>query len=161
MLSRLKQSLISILLVEDSNTSQERAWNPSSAATALLIETAKADDHFDETELAQIERTLVEVLKIDASQIKQSLQLAEEELGQATCLHEITSIINNDWDIKAKLELIEAMWKVVLSDQHIDPNEQHLMRKVKGLLHIPQSEYIAAKLRARETLESSSADRDI
>ena len=133
---------------------RDRIWNPSSAATALLIETARADDDFDESELAQIEQTLVNVLNVDASHIKQTLESAQQELDQATCLHELTSIINSDWEFKAKVNLIEAMWKVVLSDQHIDPNEHHLMRKIKGLLHIPQSEYIAAKLRARDSLES-------
>ncbi len=154
MLSKLRQNLSSILLVEDSDMKRDRTWSPSSAATALLIETARADDHFDESELAQIEQTLVNVLNIDASHIKQTLESAQQELDQATCLHELTSIINNDWDFKAKVNLIEAMWKVVLTDQHINPNEHHLMRKIKGLLHIPQSEYIAAKLRARDSLES-------
>ncbi len=143
-----------MLLVEDSDMNRDRTWSPSSAATALLIETARADDHFDESELAQIEQTLVNVLNIDASHIKQTLESAQQELDQATCLHELTSIINNDWDFKAKVNLIEAMWKVVLTDQYINPNEHHLMRKIKGLLHIPQSEYIAAKLRARDSLES-------
>ena len=143
-----------MLLVEDSDIKRGRTWDPSSAATALLIETARADDHFDESELAQIEQTLVNVLNIDASHIKQTLESAQQDLDQATCLHELTSIINNDWEFKAKVNLIEAMWKVVLTDQHIDPNEHHLMRKIKGLLHIPQSEYIAAKLRARDALES-------
>ena len=143
-----------MLLVEDSDMKRDQTWNPSFAATALLIETARADDHFDESELAQIEQTLVNVLNIDASQIKQTLESAQLELDQATCLHELTSIINNDWEFKAKVNLIEAMWKVVLTDQHINPNEHHLMRKIKGLLHIPQSEYIAAKLRARDALES-------
>ena len=143
-----------MLLVEDSDVNRDGTWNPSSAATALLIETARADDHFDESELAQIEQTLINVLNVDASHIKQTLESAQQELDQATCLHELTSIINSDWEFKAKVNLIEAMWKVVLSDQHIDPNEQHLMRKIKGLLHIPQSEYIAAKLRARDSLES-------
>ena len=143
-----------MLLVEDSDMERSRTWNPSSAATALLIETARADDHFDDSELAQIEQTLVNVLNIDASHIKQMLESAEQELDQATCLHELTSIINNDWEFQAKVNLIEAMWKVVLTDQHINPNEHHLMRKIKGLLHIPQSEYIAAKIRARDALES-------
>ncbi len=143
-----------MLLVQDSDKQRNQIWNPSSAATALLIETARADDDFDESELAQIEQTLVNVLNVDASHIKQTLESAQQELDQATCLHELTSIINSDWEFKAKVNLIEAMWKVVLSDQHIDPNEQHLMRKIKGLLHIPQSEYIAAKLRARDSLES-------
>ncbi len=131
----------------------DRTQTASVAATALLLEAAQADDRFDQSELHQIEQTLATVLSIDATRIKQTLELGQENLDHATCLHELTSTINQDWDLKSKIELIEALWKVVLTDQRIDPNEQHLMRKIKGLLHIPQSEYIAAKLRARDSLQ--------
>ncbi len=153
MLFKLKQSLTSILMMADSTANHNRVWNPESAATALLIEVARADQCFDESEWTAIEQTLINVLNTDTRQIKQHLITVQEELNEATCLHEMTSIINDEWDFVSKLKLLEAMWKVVLVDQHIDPNEQHLMRKIKGLLHIPQSEYIAAKLRARKALE--------
>ncbi len=160
MLSKLKQNLTSLLMMENSDSAQEKVWDPASAATALLIEAARADNHVDALELAQIERSLINILDVDAIEIKQKLAVAEIELNQATCLHELTSIINADWSFGAKLELIEAMWKVVLSDHQISSHEQHLMRKIKGLLHIPQSEYIVAKLRAQNSLASNAAGDD-
>lgn len=155
MLGKIKQRLTTVLEIENPTSSEEHIPDTASAATALLIEAARSDKDFDSVELEQIERSLETVLRINPDQIKQTLKVAQEELDQATCLHELTSIINSNWDAKAKIDLIEAMWKVVLADQYIDPNEQHLMRKIKGLLHIPQSEYIAAKLRARSSLDSN------
>lgn len=153
MLSKFRQSLTSMLVVDHSEPFPDNSWITSAAATALLIEAASADEDFDQSELQQIEHTLETVFNIDVSQIEQILVTAQENLDHATCLHEITSVINSNWDMKAKVDLIEALWKVVLTDQQIDSNEQHLMRKIKGLLHIPQSEYIAAKMRAREVLQ--------
>ena len=153
MLLQIKQRLTTILEVDNPTSSQEHIPDTASAATALLLETARSDKDFNDVELEQIERSLETVLQIDPDEIKRTLKIAQEELDQATCLHEITSIINSNWNLESKIKLIEAMWRVVLADQHIDPNEQHLMRKIKGLLHIPQSEYIAAKLRARSSLE--------
>ena len=156
MLSAIKQKLATFVPASDENSSEERLLTTAYAATALLIEAAQADNDFDASELRQIEHTLTEVLGIDASEVRQTLDAAQNELQQATCLHELTSIINSEWEFKAKIELLEAMWKVVLTDQYIDPNEQHLMRKIKGLLHIPQSEYIGAKIRAKAALGASN-----
>ena len=84
--------------------------------------------------------------------MEQTLLGAHETLDAATCLYEITNIVNRDWSLNQKIHLIEAMWKVVLSDNYLDPNENHLMRKIKGLLYIPQAEYINAKIRAQSGL---------
>ena len=42
------------------------------------------------------------------------------------------------------------MWRVAYADGVIGAHEQHLMRKIAALLHMPDSAYIAAKLRARD-----------
>jgi uncharacterized tellurite resistance protein B-like protein len=39
------------------------------------------------------------------------------------------------------------MWQVVYTDGRLDDHELHLMRKIQRLLHIPQRDFIAAKLR--------------
>ncbi len=153
MFSVIKNRLEKLLVVEKSDSQTDVVQATSFAATALLLEAAQADNKIDEEELRQIEQSLVSHLGISPDSIEQTIRLAQNELDHATCLYEITKLINDNWKYEEKINLIEAMWKVVLSDQRLDPHEQHLMRKVKGLLHIPQSEYIAAKLRARNALD--------
>jgi uncharacterized tellurite resistance protein B-like protein len=46
--------------------------------------------------------------------------------------------------------LIELLWQVVYSDGRADSYEEHLVRKVAGLIYVPHEVFIAAKLRARE-----------
>ncbi len=41
------------------------------------------------------------------------------------------------------------MWRVAYADAELSAHELHLMRKVAGLLHVPDSAYIAAKMRAK------------
>jgi uncharacterized tellurite resistance protein B-like protein len=45
--------------------------------------------------------------------------------------------------------MIELMWQVAYADAALSAHELHLMRKVAGLLHVPDSAYIAAKMRAK------------
>ena len=140
-------------MIADADFEQKDAPNlTANAAAALLLEAAQADNDLDSTELEQIEKSLIHNLGIDPQNVQQTLREAQQQLDHATCLHEITKIINDNWTVNEKIELIESMWRVVLSDQRLDAHEQHLMRKMKGLLHVPQTEYIAAKVRARESL---------
>ncbi len=153
-LSNLRRNLETFLSVEDDTAKFDSTELTSNAAAALLLEAAQADNQIDDTELEQIELSLVNNLGVNPENIKVIVREAQKQLDHATCLHEITKIINQNWTVKDKISLIESMWKVVLSDQHLDAHEQHLMRKIKGLLHIPQTEYIAAKLRARDALDA-------
>ena len=155
MLEHIKQYLTKINHDGGVNQSEISATQTSFAATALLLEVARADQNLLESEMQQIETTITTVFAVDVSEVRQTLQSAQTELDQATCLHELTTTINANWDRKEKIDLIEAMWRVVLSDQHLDPNENHLMRKIKELLHIPQSEYIAAKVRATKSTQTT------
>ena len=142
-------------MIVDADFEQEDAPNPTAnAAAALLLEAAQADSDLDSSELEQIEKSLINNLGIDPQNVQKTLREAQQQLDHATCLHEITKIINDNWTVNEKIGLIESMWRVVLSDQRLDAHEQHLMRKMKGLLHVPQTEYIAAKVRARESLSS-------
>jgi uncharacterized tellurite resistance protein B-like protein len=45
------------------------------------------------------------------------------------------------------------MWRVAYADDELSAHELHLMRKIAGLLHVPDGDYIAAKLRAKEDAE--------
>ena len=156
MLTTLKKRLEGLLEIDDQTSDDEKASITSFAAAALLIEAAQADTNIDEIEIREIKNSLIESLGVRPQDIDETIQVAKSELEHATCLHQITSTINENWQIRQKVVLIEALWKVVLSDQYLDPNERHLMHKIKGLLHIPQAEYIAAKLRAQNSLESGA-----
>jgi uncharacterized tellurite resistance protein B-like protein len=48
-----------------------------------------------------------------------------------------------------KVRIIEYMWQVAYTDRQISAHEDHLMRKIAGLLYIAHGDYIAAKMRAK------------
>jgi len=154
MLKSVRKHLDNLLWAQSDTSNDDPVKTARLAAAALLIEAAQADFGVSDTEMLQVKHALVSSFGIAPSDIEQTLRNARTELQQATCLHELIRLINDNWDEERKIRLIEAMWSVVLSDEHLDSNEHHLMRKVKGLLYISQSEYIAAKLRARQSLKS-------
>jgi uncharacterized tellurite resistance protein B-like protein len=44
--------------------------------------------------------------------------------------------------------LLEALWRVAQADAIVHKYEEHLIRRVADLIHVPHRGYIAAKLRA-------------
>jgi uncharacterized tellurite resistance protein B-like protein len=42
------------------------------------------------------------------------------------------------------------LWDVALSDERIEGREEHLIRKVATLLHVPHEAFIAEKIAARD-----------
>jgi uncharacterized tellurite resistance protein B-like protein len=61
-----------------------------------------------------------------------------------------TSAMNDEFSQPEKIQLVEYLWQVAYADGHLDANENHVISKVAGLLHVTHGEYIAAKLHAKQ-----------
>ena len=48
----------------------------------------------------------------------------------------ITFIIK-DQELEVKKEIIEHLWKIIISDQNVDHYEANLMRRICGLIYFP------------------------
>ena len=117
------------------------------AAAALLFEVAHADYDLDSSEQDMIHTLVAGQFGLDTEETTQLLSLAKMEANESPGLHGFTTLINQHWSIEERTNLIEKMWQVVYADGRLDDHEQHLMRKLQNLLHIPHRDYIAAKLR--------------
>ena len=156
MLGKFRNHLENLLTPPEAVSNFDPSKLVNSAAAALLIEAAESDSNFSDKELILIKNALSRQLGVHLTQVEDILLEAQKTLDKATCLYEITSVINEHWELSQKIELVEAMWKIVLSDHYLDPHENHLMRKIKGLLYIPQADYISAKIRAQRSVQSAT-----
>jgi uncharacterized tellurite resistance protein B-like protein len=135
-------------------TEQEHAYRL--AAAALLIEMTRADQEVKGVERAAVARAVRRAFSLDASETDELLVLAEREADEATSLYEFTRLINRHLDPEQKEHLVELLWLVALADGEIDKYEDHLVRKVADLIHVPHSSFIRAKHAAVEHNSSGS-----
>jgi len=117
------------------------------AAAALLFEVASADYSLDSVEQDMIHELIAGQFALDSEETTHLLSLAKIEVQESPGLHGFTTLINQQWSIEERTRLVEKMWQVVYADGRLDDHEQHLMRKLQSLLHVPHRDYIAAKLR--------------
>ncbi len=120
------------------------------ATAALLVEAMRIDAEATDAERDAVLEAVRGKFGLSGAEAETLIALAEEEMRQATDYYQFTSLINQRFTQAQKERVLELMWRVAYADSVIDAHEQHLMRKIAALLHVPDSAYIAAKLRARD-----------
>ena len=122
------------------------------ACIALLLETSMADEILDESELIALKNTLQKDFQINEDEIDELIDLAKENVEDSTSLYEFTRDINDNFDAAERVKLIESMWKIAYADGNIDKYEEHIIRKVANLIYVAHSDFIKAKLSAKEQI---------
>ena len=105
-----------------------------SKIAALLIHAAKIDENYSSKEEQIIEKTLLEIgaKKENIEKILKNAKLIEENSNQ---ILEFTKEVKNMNENK-KINIIEALWKIIYSNKVADIYETNLMRRLAGLLYI-------------------------
>ena len=119
------------------------------ATAALLIEVSRADFDVSEEERASIEEQVRKSFGLTEEQTREIVVLAEEEVARAVSLYEFTRLVDKRFTPDQKRHIIGLLWEVALSDERIEGREEHLIRKVATLLHVPHEAFIAEKIAAR------------
>jgi uncharacterized tellurite resistance protein B-like protein len=144
MKSALKRFLENLLPPEEAVETDDEALN---FATALLLfEVAKADYNLDDAEWQSMKTALIEVLSISTATADKLLTTAQKHSETNTSMQPFTSLINDEFNLEQKKNLMKAMWQIAYADGKLDKYEEHYLRKVSELLYIPHSQFIQQKL---------------
>ncbi|MEO1492422.1 MAG: TerB family tellurite resistance protein [Pseudomonadota bacterium] len=117
------------------------------AVAAVLVEAARADDVYLEAERAMIDSVLAERYGLtaqDAAALRADGEVAQAE---AVDLVRFTRAIKDAVPHEDRVSVIEAVWRVILSDDDRHPDESALMRRIAGLLYVPDREVGLARQR--------------
>ena len=112
--------------------------------SALLVHAAKIDEHYSDSEKNLIKSFIKSYLKDDDT--KEILKKAEEIESNSNQLLNYTNIIKEN-SIEIKKDIIEHLWKVIISDNTVDQYESNLMRRICGLIYFPDKECAEIKLK--------------
>ncbi len=122
------------------------------ACIALLLETSMADEILDDAEIETLKNTLVKDFEINQSEVDELINHAKENVADSTSLYEFTRDINDNFNAVQRFKLIESMWKIAYADGNIDKYEEHIIRKVANLIYVAHSDFIKAKISAKEKI---------
>jgi uncharacterized tellurite resistance protein B-like protein len=117
------------------------------ATAVLLVEVSRADTEFGDAERHAIRDALADKFDLEPDERESLLELATRESIAAHDLYQFTAVINARFDDAHKLRMIRALWRIAYADGRLSAHEEHLMRRVADLLHVPHATNMVAKLR--------------
>ncbi len=122
------------------------------ATAALLQEMVRADIAEHEQEMAVLAQQLRSVFGLSAEETRELTELAQQETDGAACLYQFTRLIDVEFSVEQKISVLEMLWRVAFADGDLDKYEEHLVRKLADLLHLPHREFIQARHRVEAEL---------
>ena len=109
--------------------------NVNISIVALLINAAKIDENYTETEKEIIKKVIMELNDISYNESEKILKISEKLESESNQIVEFTKEIKKR-PMEFRLKIIEILWKIVYSDGSDDNFESNLIRRVCGLLYV-------------------------
>jgi uncharacterized tellurite resistance protein B-like protein len=117
------------------------------ATAALLIELAHADFAVTGSELMAVRQLLEQHFGLAGEALQALMNEAARRLDRAMSLHEFTYQLDHELQHDDKLAVIEMLWRVSNADGHIDTEEELLIARIAGLLHVSDRDRMRLKLK--------------
>ena len=115
---------------------------------ALLVHAASIDEIYSDHEKELVKEFIKSYLKDENS--NEILQKAEKIEKNSNQLLNYTNIIKKN-SIEIKKDIIEHLWKVLISDDTVDQYESNLMRRICGLIYFSDKECAEIKLKLQNS----------
>lgn len=147
MLTQIKSFFDRHLLPDRAGTEAGEARRLRLAVAALLLEMTRMDERVKAEECAAVEAGIRDHFGLTAEETRELIALAEAERREATDYFQFTSLINSHYGPEQRARIVEQLWRIAYADQTLHRYEEHLVRKVAQLLHVPHGAFIAAKHR--------------
>lgn len=117
------------------------------ATAVLLVEVARADFSEDEIEIDAVAGLLESHLGTSRDEAKRLIDEARSRADHAASLQSFTRQLHEEIGNEEKLRIVEMLWRVALADSTLDKHEDHLIRKVAGLLYVSHGDLIRVRNR--------------
>jgi uncharacterized tellurite resistance protein B-like protein len=127
------------------------------AAAALLVEAASLDDNFTDGERRTIAAVLESRFGLTPNEVGVLIDRASSAVAESAQLYSFTRPLKDRLQPEERVRIIEMLWEVACADGKIDSYESGLVRRVAGLLFVPDKESGEARQRVLARLDLKPA----
>jgi uncharacterized tellurite resistance protein B-like protein len=134
----------------DSRSTAGSGRSPLQLAVAVLLhEARRADYDVGAAETAAAERALADLFGLAPADCAALLEEGRARAQQLTSFFPPVSVIKREFSIEDRIRVVEQLWRVSFADGKLDYYEDHYVRKIARLLHVPNTQSMLARNRAR------------
>lgn len=115
------------------------------STVALLIEIAQADSIVTAEERQAIAAATQQLFALPSDDIAELIAAAEKEVKDSVDLYQFTRLVDTQFSADQKLKIVELLWTLSFADKDKNKYEEHLIRRIADLLHVPHTDFIYAR----------------
>lgn len=119
------------------------------ATAVLMIDVARADHVFDETEFDQVLKLVESHFKLAAEDAAELVNEAGEKADDLVSAYDFTKILHEHLNHDEKARIVELLWRIAYADGRLDKYEDSLVLKISDLLHVSRGLVMRLKHDAR------------
>ncbi len=124
----------------------------NTALCILLLEAAHVDGECTDEEKEHVIVTLTTKCGVPRDEIDEFIASGDQKRKKSADLFQFTRYMNKNFSKEEKIEVMEAVWRVIHIDGYLEAHEDHFAHKLANLLRLNHRELIDAKIKARQQL---------
>lgn len=122
--------------------------DPRLAFAILLLEAGMMDGVLDDKEKATINKLLSNFFELSNDETTKLIEEAIKTQSESNQIIHLTRSIKENFTENQRIDIVQMLWEVILSDGEEHIYEQNLMRRITGLLYISDQNSGMARKRA-------------
>jgi len=115
------------------------------ATAVLMIDVARADHVFEESEFERILGLIEAHFGLTPEQAAQLVNTAGDTAEDLVSVHEFTRLLHQHLDEDEKARIIALLWQIAFADGRLDKYEDSLVLKISDLLYVSRGRVMRLK----------------
>jgi len=115
------------------------------ATAVLMIDVARADHVFEESEFDRVLELIASHFKLTAEAAAQLVVEASDKAEHLVSAHELTQELHKHLDEEEKARIVSLLWQVAYADSRLDKYEDSLVLKISDLLYVSRGRVMRLK----------------
>lgn len=119
------------------------------ATAVLLIEVARADSDFSESEFDTLLQLVADHFELPAQDAAELVIAANDKADDIVSVHEFTQLLHQHLGEDEKARIVGLLWKIAYADGRLDKYEDSLVLKISDLLYVSRGRVMRLKYDAQ------------
>jgi len=115
------------------------------ATAVLMLEVARADHVFDESEFERVLRLMEVHFKLTSEEAAELVNLADARAEELVSVHDFTQLLHDHLDENDKTQIVALLWQIAYADGRLDKYEDSLVLKISDLLYVSRGRVMRLK----------------
>lgn len=150
MIKKLMDRVAEAIAATDDEADIDRDEAIRMATAVLMIDVARSDHVFEESEFDRVLQLVQSHFKLPAEQAAELVDAANDKAEDLVSAYDFTKVLHEHLDHGEKSRIVGLLWKVAYADGRLNKYEDSLVLKISDLLHVSRGLVMRLKHDAAE-----------